>query len=141
MPLSQLGVGSFNRPVSPKYVHHLLRLILDRDGFTRFRYKNAIALEPKPDDPGGATRRTNDEAARSGGLLPIALDGERFHLATKNHLYLGLCCVGAGHIFWDDKPGQIIVPPDTDGPSQAELHETLKNGLFVEVLSASPPYK
>ena len=36
--LTQLAIGSFNRDISPKYVHHRLQKILNVDGFTRFRY-------------------------------------------------------------------------------------------------------
>jgi len=86
--VEELGVGDFNRAVSPKYVHHLAYNYTEIHGFTRFRYKNAIALEPRPDDPTAAARRTNLEAASSDGLLPTVPLGELLHMATKSHLLL-----------------------------------------------------
>ena len=51
VPLTDLGVAPFNRSISPKYVHYLFRRFLEKEGFTRFRYKYAIALEANPECP------------------------------------------------------------------------------------------
>ena len=51
IPLEELGVGHMNRAVSSKYVHSRLRLILDVEGFSSFRYKFATAIEPSDSDP------------------------------------------------------------------------------------------
>ena len=61
MLLSDLGVATFNRAGSPKCIHDIFRRILEEEGFTMFWYKNAIVLEPKPNDPLAVARRTNDE--------------------------------------------------------------------------------
>ena len=42
MLLEDCGVGSMNRAISWKYVHSRLRLILEVEGFSSFRYKFAI---------------------------------------------------------------------------------------------------
>ena len=64
--LHELSVGSFNRPISAKYVHHRLRNILEVDGFTRMRYHHAIAIEPNPADP---LARGKEDQQRSGHVL------------------------------------------------------------------------
>ena len=48
VPLDQLSVGSFNRPISPKYVHHRGLQIMTKDGFATSRYKYCIAIEANP---------------------------------------------------------------------------------------------
>ena len=44
--LELLGIGHLNRAISYKYVHSKLRRILDAEGFSSFRYKHAIGVEP-----------------------------------------------------------------------------------------------
>ena len=62
---AEIVVGIFNRPISPEYVHHRLRTILETDGFTNLRYGQAIALERTSADPSA---------------------GARFELVSQNHL-------------------------------------------------------
>ena len=47
MHLRELGIAPFNRAVSPKYVHYLLRRILEVEGFTKFRYNNHSSCSNK----------------------------------------------------------------------------------------------
>ena len=54
--LAETVVGTFNRPISPEYVHHRLRTILEIDGFTKLRYGQAIALERTSADPSAGAR-------------------------------------------------------------------------------------
>jgi hypothetical protein len=90
MPLDDLGVGHLNRAVSCKYVHSRLRMILDTEGFSSFRYKYAIAVEPSDSDPLASTKRTQAEVADSSGMLAEVDNRARNGLLTKNHLFLGL---------------------------------------------------
>ena len=99
--LAELSVGSFNRPISTKYVHHRLRTILDVDGFTELRYGQATALEPNPADPLAGARRTNREADMSCGMLPSVLVEDRLELAKNNHVFFGLLCLDKGGIRCD----------------------------------------
>ncbi len=64
-----LDASPLNRAISPKYVHHLMRRILDEEGFSRFRYKCVTAIEPSVDDPLAATLRTNKEVQMANVLL------------------------------------------------------------------------
>ena len=136
--LHDLGVASFNRAISPKYVHYLMKRILEQDGFSRFRYKNAIALQPNPDPEKrlGTYQRTMQEVERSNGLLARVEEKELYALATKNHLFLGLLALKSGAVKWDDNDKAVMAPPKQQGENHKELHETLQGGLFVEVLSA-----
>ena len=70
MPLDDCGTGHMNRAISWKYVHSRLRLIVEVEGFSSFRYKFAIATEPSDSDPLASTRRTQEEVADSSGMLP-----------------------------------------------------------------------
>ena len=85
--LSELAVGSLNRPISAKYVHHRLRVILEVYGFTKLRYHHATALEPNPADPLAGAKRTNREADMSCGMLPSVTWDGKLELVTKNHLF------------------------------------------------------
>ena len=88
--LDKLGVGELNRAIRPKYVHAKLKRILEVEGFSAFRYKYAIGIEPADNDPHASTNRTNREADNSDGLLPKVGCQPRIGLLTKNHLLLGL---------------------------------------------------
>ena len=68
--LEKLGVGWLNRSVSWKYVHSKLREILEVEGFSAFRYKVCIAVEPDDNDLFASTRRTEEEVKRADGMLP-----------------------------------------------------------------------
>ena len=89
-PLSKLSVGHLNRAISWKYVHSKLRQILEVEGFSSFRYKYAIAIEPSESDPLASTRRHQEEAANSSGMLPTVDDRAKIGHVTKNHLLLCL---------------------------------------------------
>ena len=69
MPLDDLGTGHLNRAISWKYVHSKLRQIVEVEGFSSFRYKYAIAVEPQDSDPLASTKRTHEEVADSAGML------------------------------------------------------------------------
>ena len=130
MHLRELGNATFNRAVSPKYVHYLLRRILEVEGFTRFRYKQAIVLRPNPKDPLAVARRTNAEAKRSGGLLAPVAEKPLHGLATKNHLVLGLLALASGNVEWDHQDTMCMSAPPRQGDRHRELHETLAHGVL-----------
>ena len=88
MPLDDLGTGHLNRAISWKYVHSKLRQILEVEGFSSFRYKFAIAIEPSESDPLASTRRTLEEVANSSGMLAKVDNRSKSGLQTKNHLFL-----------------------------------------------------
>ena len=88
--ISELGVSPLNRAIAYKHVHALLHRILHGEGFSRARYQHALAILPKPDDPMAASRRTNEEAALSNGLLVPMAECSALSLMSKNHLVLGL---------------------------------------------------
>ena len=67
--LKDCGVGHMNRAISWKYVHSRLRMILENEGFSNFRYKYAVAVEPQDSQPLASTTRTQHEVAESGGML------------------------------------------------------------------------
>ena len=115
MKCEELAVGSFNRAMSLKYAHHLLKRILFDEGFTKFRYRNAIGFEPNPSDPLAGSRRTNREAANSGGLLPPVTECPRIELATKNHLFCCLLILQHGGIRADHNPDMTWIAPPVDG--------------------------
>ena len=94
--LKDLGIGDINRSISWKYVHAKLRQIVEVEGFSSFRYKHAIAIEPRDSDPLAASRRIQTEAANSGGMLPTVDDRARYGLLTKNHLLLVLLVLKDG---------------------------------------------
>ena len=140
VPLKDLGVSTFNRPISPKYVHFLWDHILEKEGFTKYRYKYCIALEPNPQDPLAVARRTNDEVQRSNGLLAPVPDKPLFGRATKNHLCLGLQAMASGSVKWDDdkheeENGIMRAPPRQD-KRHKELHDALEHGVLVDILEA-----
>ena len=72
----------------------------------------------------------------SAGMLPNVTLTERFELATKNHLYFLLLVLEHGGIRCDHNSAITWKVPAIDGNKHAELHDTLKHGLFVEILSA-----
>ena len=126
------------------YVHALFRRILETEGFSRFRYKCAIGLAACPDNPLAVAERTNREAFQSAGLLASVPNKPLIALATKNHLVLGLQALRAGTVKWDDAPTAVMSAPPREGHRHQELHETLADGIFVEVLDAAawhePPF-
>ena len=63
IPLGDLAIGDINRSISWKYVHAMLRKIVEVEGFSSFRYKHAIVIEQHDSDPLAHTRRTQAEAA------------------------------------------------------------------------------
>ena len=115
LPLDKLAVGSFNRAISPKYVHHRGNIIEEDDGFSQHRYKYAIALEPNPADPLAGARRTNHEADMANGMLPHVELEPKYEMATKNHLLLWLLCVENGRIPKDHNQEVCWTRPTTDG--------------------------
>ena len=131
LPIERMAVGSFNRNISPKYVHHRAKTIEDVDGFSQHRYKYAIVLEPNPADPLAGARRTNNEALMANGLLPYVAVESKHELATKNHLYLWLLCVQSGRIPKDHNKEVCWTRPTTDG----DLSAALSIGLHVQILS------
>ena len=134
VPLDQLSVASFNRAISPKYVHHRGLQIMTKDGFATSRYKYCMAFEANPANPLAGANRTNREAESSNGLLPPVTVTPRYELATKNHLWCFLMVLQHGHIRRDDNE-QIIwkLPDDSDGMNQ-DLHETMERGLQCQIL-------
>ena len=98
VPLSRLGVGHLNRAMSWKYVHSKLYQVVEVEGFSVHRYKCAIAVEPPDADPFASTKRNQQEAYNSAGMLPTIDDKERFGLLTKNHLFFGLLVLQDGRI-------------------------------------------
>ena len=88
--LSRLGVSHLNRAISRKYVHSKLTQVVDVEGFTIIRYKHCIAVESPDDNLLASTRRNQEEAFNSAGMLPTVDDKERCGLLTKNHLFFGL---------------------------------------------------
>ncbi len=136
VPLTDLGIAPFNRAISPKYVHALFGRILRTQGFTRFRYKNAIGLSPNPAAPLSVADHTNAEVARAAGLLASVPNKPLIGLATKNHLVLGLQAILSNNVRWDDAPTTTMSAPAQEGDRHQELHESLAEGIYVEVLSA-----
>ena len=98
MPLADCGTGHMNRAISWKYVHSRLRLILEVEGFSDFRYKFAIAIEPSDSDPHASTRRTQEEVADSSGMLAKVDNRIKHGFLTKNHLLLALLVLRDGRI-------------------------------------------
>ena len=98
IPLNRFAVGHLNRAISWKYVHYKLSQIFDVGGFSIFRYKYAVAVEPPDDNPLGSTRRTQEEAFNSSGMLPTVVEREGYGLLTKNHLFLCLLVLLDGRI-------------------------------------------
>ena len=139
MPLDDLGVGHLNRAVSCKYVHSRLRLICEVEGFSSFRYKYAIAVEPSDSNPLASTKRTQDEVADSSGMLAKVDNRVRNGLLTKNHLYLGLLVLKDGRIPKDHDMQSFWTVPAKDAVSgrNKELHEVLERGLNVLLLDKS----
>ena len=96
--LTELAIGGVNRCISWKYVHSLIHRILMEEGFSEERYKHAIAVEPKADDPLASSRRHREEAAAAAGMLPMVPEARLCGLLTKNHLFLALLSLLVGHI-------------------------------------------
>ena len=116
----ELGVSPLNRSISPKYVHSRWYRILRQEGFSRFRYKHATAIEPNPVDPLSATKRTNEEATLAGPLLATVPTGQAlFALMAKNHLCLGLHALLSGKIAWDDNPNVIMTQSSAELADEA----------------------
>ena len=136
--LEQCGVGHHNRSISWKYVHSRLRMILEVDGFSSFRYKYAIAVEPQDSNPLASTERTQDEVADSGGRLAMVDNQPKYGYLTKNHLLLALLVLKDGRIAKDHDPESVWTTPVKDGNSRhRELHEVLEKGLYTLLLDKS----
>ena len=99
--LDMLGIGHLNRDISWKYVHSQLVQIVDVEGFSTIRYKQAIGVEPPDNDRFVSSKRTQDEANASGGMLPFMKPGERIGLLAKNHLLFALFVLLDGRIVKD----------------------------------------
>jgi hypothetical protein len=85
IPLKALGVGHMNRGVSSR-----LRLNIEVEGFSSFRYKFVTAIVPSDSELQASTERTQDEVADSSGMLAKVDNRVKHGLLTKNHLFLGL---------------------------------------------------
>ena len=134
--LDMLGIGHLNRDISWKYVHSQLVQIVDVEGFSTIRYKQAIGVEPPDNDRFVSSKRTQAEANASGGMLPLMKPGERIGLLTKNHLLFVLFVLLDGRIVKDhDKSAVWTVPVNVGSETKHnELFEALQRGLLVVVL-------
>ena len=136
--LDELAVGVLNRAISVKYVHSRLRLILEKEGFSTMRYKHCTAIEPSEADPLASTRRHQEFAANSSGMLAKVDDKPRNGLLTKNHLLLCLLVLKDGRIPKDHDRDSFWTVPPKDGTSRhKELYEVLERGLNVLLLDKS----
>ena len=109
--LEECGVGHMNRSIRWKYVHSRLRMILEVDGFSSFRYKYAIAVEPQDSNLLASTKRTQDEVADSGGRLAMVDKQPKYGYLTKNHLLLALLVLKDGRIAKDHDPESLWTTP------------------------------
>ena len=126
-----------NRAISWKYVHSRLRMILENEGFSNFRYKYAVAIEPQDSQPLASTTRTQHEVAESCGMLAQVDNRSKYGFLTKNHLLLAMQMLKDGRIKQDhDKESFWTAPPKGDD-SNKELHEVLERGLEVLLLCKS----
>ena len=132
--LDELAVGVLNRAISVKYVHSRLRLILEKEGFSIMRYKHCTAIEPSDADPLASTRRHQEVAANSSGMLAQVDDKPRNGLLTKNHLLLGLLALKDGRIAMDHNKETFWKVPPKEGGRHKELHQVLERGLNVLLL-------
>ena len=116
LALNKCGTGEINRAISWKYVHWLLRKIIEKDGFSSQRYKFAIAIEPSDSDPMASTKRTSQEVNDSNGMLAKVLVDNLalWGLLTKNHLLLALCILQDGRVPKDHDMESYWKIPDKD---------------------------
>ena len=132
MALDDIGVSPFNRAVSWKHAYYVQKQIDTAEGFTRFRYKEAIVLAPDPKDSESVFRHTRTICEAAGGhLAPPAPGGAMFGALTKNHLVLGLRARKHGGKAYED--GTPLKIPARNASTE-ELLDTLDHGVFVEVI-------
>ena len=134
MLLEDCGVGSMNRAISWKYVHSRPRLILEVEGFSSYRYKYAVAMEPQDSNPLASTKRTQEEVAESCGMLAQVDNRSKHGVLTKNHLLLALLVLRDGRIKKGHDMEAFWTVPPKDGNADKELHEVLERGLEVLLL-------
>ena len=133
--LTELSVGHLNRAISWKYVHSLLRNILEVDGFSPDRYKYATAVEPPDEDELRDTKRHQNEAEMSGGILAMVDNQRRLGLLTKNHLLCALLLLLDGRIKKDHDHDSVWTRPKATGTGRhKDLHDALAFGLEVKIL-------
>ena len=131
--LSELGVSPLNRSISWKHVHYVLRQIFETEGFTRLRYKNGICHDPNPADSEEVWRHCRKITEASGGRLAPHPQAALSGVLAKSHLTLGLQALLHGSVSWDHDGTRMTVPPLS--ADQRELHETLKEGIWMECLA------
>ena len=62
IPIEKCCGGVLNRGISFKYMNSMLERIVNVEGFSPLRYKEAMAIEPDPRDPFASNRRHQEEA-------------------------------------------------------------------------------
>ena len=131
--LSELGVSPLNRSISWKHVHYVLRHMFETEGFTRLRYKNGICHDPNPADSEEVWRHCRKITEASGGRLAPHPQAALSGVLAKSHLTLGLQALLHGSVSWDHDGTRMTVPPLS--ADLRELHETLKEGIWMECLA------
>ena len=129
---SGLWVSRLNRTISWKHVHFVLKHIFQTEGFTRLRYKNGICHDPNPADSEEVWRHSRKITDAAGGRLAAHPQAALVGVLAKVHLLLGLQALAHGAVAWDHDDTRITVPPLS--ADQRELHETLKEGIWMECL-------
>ena len=125
--LGDMGISSFNRPISGKHVHALGRRIQSVEGFCRFRYKHGWCHSPSETNPLEVAEWTNKIAERDPLIVQVPMV-PLYGTWSKGHLTSWLQALKSGSVYWDDTK-ELMVPDE----GQAALMRHLAHGIFMEV--------
>ena len=131
-PLEKMAVSPLNRAgmgVNGRHAHDIFYQIFHKEGLAIFRYIRGLALAANPKDPLENARFTNEMVSKQHDMLaPVTMEAHPGSF-SKTHLWHSHFTAKQRNFkYYQD--GTPMIP----NPSDAEMMQTMAEGLFYEIL-------